>query len=282
MYNINPNNINSGDLNKCFEPFLAEEQKIFRDSLEMEREVVLVLIKMEEEFYQLWKDIVAGKFGRNHEQCLRRSRGIMQSLYSSSLFSMRGNIRAGFSEMRFLIEEVCMFVYLLDNNNCDLLFNKTDDFNEPTKEVLFGHLERVCPYMNKSLKQLKTTISEYHMHSKVISVHDTKSINFSDDKLILDAFDSKELRNEHLGRSLEYLISIMFASHEIICAGLERRPNISMREYRERVDSIRNLSRKIVDPVKGRMGDEFIKMVLGGMTSPPDSENTQKDSERQE
>ena len=273
MYNINPNNINLDDLNRCFEPFLTQEREVFRDSLKMEPEVVLVLIKMEEEFYQLWKDVIAGKFGKNHQQCLCRLRGIMQSLYSSSLFLMRGNIRAGYSEMRFLIEEVCMFVYLLDNNNCDLLFSKTDDFNEPTREVLFGHLEGVSPHMNKSLKQLKTTISEHLMHSKAIGVHDAKSINFSDGKLIVDAFDSKELRNGHLGRSLEYLISIMFASHEMICAGLERRSNVPVREYRERVDSIGKLSREIVDPVKGRMGDELIKMILRGITNPPGGEN---------
>lgn len=271
MYNINFDNINTDDLNKCFESGLSKEREMFDESLKKEAKVAVILVKMGNEFHQLLKDICTGKFGKVCPSSLYRMKGIIQSLHFAPLFSMRGNIRAGYSEMRFLIEEICLFVYYLDDKNCEvfeeeiekrakekgLSMRNTDDnltlkirckVNESQKNLAHKYLKEIDPAVNNHLKRFKDIINDFFMHGSAIGIHDDKGVNLSDDVLIVEGFDSKELRDENLKRSMTYMILIMFYSYNVVCTGLEKRLDTSMREHRARVESVKNLLKKLVSP----------------------------------
>ena len=271
MYNINLNNISIDDLNKCFESGLSKEREMFDESLRGESKAVLILVKMGNEFHQLLKDICTGKFGKVFPSSLYRMEGIIQSLHFAPLFSMRGNIRAGYSEMRFLIEEVCLFAYFLNNNNCkafekeiekkakekgldmrntndELILKIRYEVNESQKSLAYKYLEEIDPITNNHLKKLKGTINDFFMHGGAIGVHDDKGVNLSGDTLVVEGFDSKELRDKNLRRSMVYMMLVMFYSYNVVCTGLEKRSDASMCEYRAKIESVKNLLKELVNP----------------------------------
>ena len=268
MYNINFNNINIDDLKKCFETGLSKERELFDESLEREPKATVILVKMVNEFHQLLGDICAGKFGKIYPPSLHRIKNIMQSLHFAPLLPMRGHIRAGYSEMRFLIEEICFFVYFLNDKNCkafeeevekrvkekgldmrntndSLIFKIWHEVNKSQKDLVYKYLKEIDPTINHHLKEIKELINSFFMHSNAIGTHGDKGVNLSG---VMGGFDSKWLRDKNLRRSMVYMASIMLSSYSAICAGLEKRPNASIYEYREKVGSVKKLLRELVNP----------------------------------
>lgn len=274
-------NTNKDDLEKMrklFKSASPQEQKILDDSIEKEPESMLILTEVFYVFFQLLKDVSTGTLCPINQITAPKLQELGQSVSSSLLYSTRGNIRAGESEMRFAIEATRNLVYLLNDNNRETFYNiigkivlKTMKFDEASQEeilekvkdyilknperslkiceeintqmnnLMHEYLESIDPVISKELKELKKSINSVSMHCNIMgSITSIQPTDFSDDTQTMDLVDSERVRERHLKKFLRSTATIIYNLYCIICSGLEKQ-GISMSHYREESNRIQKL-----------------------------------------
>ena len=263
-------------LKKVFESTSQREKELLDDSLVKEPEAITILMAMKGEMDQLWRDICAGNLGKISPVSACKMKGAMQSLSFAPLCLMRGNIRSGYADLRFAIEETCNFVYLLDNNNCINLENKlkevgqklqlhtgvTDDkellkaynnLNNKYKPLVHEYIKNIDPNINEALKEIKGTMSKFLVHGDILGTYDHLHRKLFQSGNKIEPFDAEDLRDWELKRSIAGATIIMLNLHTIICAVLEKRFGIDlpMSKYWEGAESVREMLKQVVKPQGG-------------------------------
>ena len=263
---IDFNNPDTDKLKKRFESGFQAERDLLHKSIEEETKAVAVLMAMESEFDQLFRDAGKVKFGKMGYLSIHQMKSIRQSYHFAGLHLLRGSIRGGMLEMRFFIEESCNFVYFLNNEkykdfeekikekmeegwhaNDEKTLKEYNNLNQDQKRLIHAYVEEINPDVNKTLKEAKSIINEYYAHANSISAYNNLPTDFPQSDIRIDPLDSEDFRNKWLRRSIVYTTMIMSRLYTIICIALEKR-SAAPTGYKEKTESINRLLKTLINP----------------------------------
>ena len=165
-------------------------------------------------------------------------KNLNQALLFSSVYALRGNIRACSMEIRFAIETAFSLAYLLEKEEeAGELFQKVEqsidyELNKKISEKVYEHFGK-----GHGLKKKKDMINEWFAHGG-IPRYKNLDIKQGDgkDEFGIDMYDSKEFREQFLKKIIAFSSSV---THEIcltLCDSIEKKNAKDMKDYRKKIE----------------------------------------------
>lgn len=240
---------------------LRQEGDLFDISIEENHKCVHIFLQGSNEFDDFILLIGKGHFGKNNKQLLEYLKVLRQASFFGVLYALRGNVRACYAEMRIAIETVCIFLYLLNQNNFDEFvkdlevmknFSGQDDrileernrINKKVKNKMYKYMSENFPDKSERLRRgKKKIINEFFAHSSALSPENTDKV---EEGISVSVFDGKNMRDIFLHRAIKFSLTTICQIYLIICDGLKKERGCDTNQYREKIEGVIDRLRDII------------------------------------